>query len=382
MSRGGVTKDRPKILVLIKGLNLGGAERLLVDSLPYLDRERFEYHFGYLLPWSDFLVPQFQAAGFPVHCLDMASNARFPGALPALGRLQRRQGFDLMHTHLPLTGILARIVGRRRGIPVVHTEHNLLERCHPLTLWATRLTYGLNERVFAVSQGVRDSIARFGLDGRTRVETLLNGVPVEGVRAEAKDLDGLRRELDIPPDHLVVGTVAVLTAQKRLGDWLEAAGRIAGQREDVTFVLAGGGPEEGALRARAEALGLAERVRMPGFRADGRRVLALFDVYLMTSEYEGLPMALLEAMALGKAVVCTAVGGIPEVVQEGAQGFLAPVGAVDDLAGHTQRLLADAPLRAAMGRGGGQTVEGGFHCRDRIRRVEEVYRELLGATAS
>lgn len=382
MSQGIVARSKYRILVLIKGLNLGGAERLLVDALPFLDQGTFEYHFAYLLPWSNFLVPQFETAGFAVYCLDMPSNARLPRTLPALDRLHRQQSFDLIHAHLPMTGILARIVGRWRGIPVVYTEHNLLERCHPATLWATRLTYGLNDLVFAVSRGVYDSIARFGLEKVTRVETLLNGVPVEQVRAEVHDLDELRRELGIPGGHLVVGTVAVLTQQKLLTDWLEVARTVAQQRDDVTFLLVGGGPEEAALAARARALGLEDRVRMPGFRADGRRLMGLMDIYLMTSAYEGLPIALLEAMALGKPVVSTAVGGIPEAVEGGSQGFLAPVGSVETLARHTLRLLEDAALRSELGRQGAERVERDFHSRDRIRFVENRYLELLHATTA
>jgi glycosyltransferase involved in cell wall biosynthesis len=369
--------SRYKVLVLVKGLNLGGAERLLVDALPYLDRERFEYHLAYLLPWADFLVSQFEAHAVPIHCLGMPSNYHFPLMPQVLHRLQRQERFDLLHAHLPLPGALARIVGRWHSKPVFYTEHNLLEYQHPLTRWTTRLTYGWNDCVLAVSQGVADSIARLNLDRKTRVITLLNGVPVEAVRAEARDLDVLRRELAIPEGHLVVGTVAVLSRQKRLQDWLEAARRIAAEREDVTFLLVGSGPEEGALQTRAEALGLAGRLRMPGFRPDGRRVLGLVDVYLMSSEYEGLPMALLEAMALGKPVVATAVGGIPEVVQKGQEGFLSPVGAVDNLARHALRLLDDATLRQEIGQRGASKVEHSFHLKDRIRFVEEHYLEAL-----
>ncbi len=377
MSQSIVAKDRFRILVLIKGLNLGGAERLLVDALPYLNCERFEYHFAYLLTWSDYLVPQFEAAGFPVHCLNMSSNVHLPRALPALHRLQRQQAFDLVHAHLPVTGTLARIVGRWHRIPVVYTEHNVLEHCHPATLWATRLTYGLNDLVFAVSRGVHESITRLRLDKTTRVETVLNGVPVEQVRSEAQDADNLRRELGIPAGHLVVGTVAVLTQQKRLTDWLEVARLVAAQREDVTFLLVGGGPEEAALAARVRTLGLEQRVRMTGFRGDGRRLMGLMDIYLMTSAYEGLPIALLEAMALGKPVVATAVGGIPEALESDEQGLLAPPGSVDVLAAHTLLLLEDAPLRWALGRRAAERVERDFHSRERIRLVERRYLELL-----
>jgi glycosyltransferase involved in cell wall biosynthesis len=145
----------------------------------------------------------------------------------------------------------------------------------------------------------------------------------------------------------------------------------------VTFLLVGHGPEEAALKTRIQALGLTKRVRMPGFRPDGRRVLGLMDVYLMSSEFEGLPIALLEAMALGKPVVATAVGGIPEVVQDGQEGFLAPVGGVEVLADYSLSLLSDSQQRRQMGQCGAQKVAREFHWKDRVHFMEQLYLEIL-----
>jgi glycosyltransferase involved in cell wall biosynthesis len=386
---------RAAILVLIKSLGLGGAERLLVDGLPYLDRERFDYRFAYLLPGKDFLAPRLEEAGFPVRCLTRGPSRNGPirpgagstlraltGAVPALWRLQTRERPALIHAHLPTAGILARLVARRRRIPVVYTEHNLQERYHPLTRWLNRVTYALNSHVLAVSHDVAESIRRHGMDRHTTVETLANGIPVAEVLAEARDLRDLRQELAIPADHLVVGTVAVFRRQKRLDDWLEVAARVAAARPDVFFLLVGHGPEEEGLRARIDSLGLRGRVRLPGFRADGRRLLALLDLYLMTSEFEGLPVALLEAMALGKPVVATAVGGIPEVVRHGKEGLLCPVGEVDRLAALVEELLQDERRRKDMGARGAQEIAASYQIGDRIRHIEEIYSRLLNAGRS
>jgi glycosyltransferase involved in cell wall biosynthesis len=303
----------------------------------------------------------------------------FLHALKQLQSLQSQKRFDLIHAHMPVAGILARCIGRWYDTPVIYTEHNLQERYHPLTRWLNGATYGWNDYVLTVSGEVSASIVRLKLDRKTQVETLLNGVPVERVRAEAAHLNGLREELEIPPDHLIVGTVAVFTPKKRLQDWLEVAAQVISQRDDVTFLMVGHGPEEKALKAKVQALGLTERVRMPGFRPDGRRVLGLMDVYLMSSAFEGLPIALLEAMALGKPIVATTVGGIPEVVQDGQEGFLTPVGAIDTLAGHSLNLLADPQRRQQMGQCGAKKVAGDFHWKDRVHFMEQLYLEILEA---
>jgi L-malate glycosyltransferase len=387
---------RSKVLVLIKGLGLGGAERLLVDSLPFINRDQFDYHVGYLLPWKRFLVQDLEKAGIPVHCLGGAfvengtgrgrsgwwtAMTLLPGALRRLLALQRRERFDVIQADLPVAGILARLVGRLSAVPVVYTEHSLQERYHSLTRWANAATYGCNRRVLAVSAEVAASIERFGLHRRTRVVTVLNGVPVESVRAEAALNGGVRAELNIPEKHLVVGTVAVFRSQKRLDDWLDVAARVAARRQDVTFLLVGAGPLESVVRTRIDALGMAHRIRTPGFRADGRRLMSLMDVYLMTSEFEGLPIALLEAMTLGKPVVSTAVGGIPEVLETGTAGLLAPVGAIGELTDCVLRLLDDPGLRARMGKQGAARIDSDHHVRWRVHAIESLYHEVLEEVA-
>ncbi len=393
--------SRPRIGIVIKGFGLGGAERLLVDALPYLDRARFAYTFIYLAPWKDALVPHFVKAGLPVVCIGGAAarTAQTSVADPAIAQvtapgswraasllprawrrllaLQRAEGFDLLHADLPVAGILARGVGRLHGVPVVYTEHNVQERYHPLTRQANRLTYGWNDVVLAVSDEVAASIRRNGMDRHTRVRTLLNGVPVEAVRAEASGLDDLRHELDLPAGRPVVGTVAVFRRQKRLLDWLATAQIVAAARPDALFLLAGDGPEMPAVQAALAQLGLQEQVRLAGFRQDGRRLMALMDVYLMTSEYEGLPLAMLEAMALGKPIVATAVGGIPEVIEPGEEGLLAPLGHVEQLAAHVLALLANPTEVQAMGARGAAKVAAHYHTRQRVAAIEEIYAELL-----
>jgi glycosyltransferase involved in cell wall biosynthesis len=386
---------RAKVLVLIKGLGLGGAERLLVDSLPFLNRSQFEYHVAYLVAAKNFLVPELESAGIPVHCLgacraqralsrvngQLAALTLVPRALRRLLALQRRESFALIQADLPVAGILARVMGRWTSVPVIYTEHNLQERYHPVTRWANAATYRWNRQVLAVSSEVAASIGRHGLRRRTRVVTLANGVPVEQIRAEAADACGVRNELGIPTTNLVVGTVAVFRSQKRLSDWVDVAAHVAARRPDVTFLLVGGGPLESEIRNRVRARGLSNRVLMPGFRPDGRRLVAAMDVFLMTSEFEGLPIAMLEAMTLGKPVVATRAGGIPEVLADGNGGLLASVGAIDDLSSCVLQLLEDAERRARMGAAAAVRVESRYHLKRRVKAIESLYAQLLDEAA-
>jgi glycosyltransferase involved in cell wall biosynthesis len=385
---------KTKILLLIKSLGLGGAERLLVDSIPYLDQERFTYGVAFWLPWKTTLVPAIAAAGLPVYCLapgpapapdalrqvtpahSVSAAALMLPAAARLAALQRREHYALIHADLPAAGVMARAVGRWLRVPVAYTEHNLQERYHPLTRALNRTTLPWTDQVWAVSAETAASLRRACGPRAPRLEVLPNGVPVEQVRAEAVGAAALRVELGIDPAHSVVGTVAVFRAQKRLVDWIEVAGRVARCRADVTFVLVGDGPEMANVAAAIAAHGLQDRVRLTGFRPDGRRYLGLMDVYLLTSEFEGMPIALLEAMALGKAVVATAVGGVGEVIEDGVNGRLTRTGACEQTAALVCELLTDPAQRLRLGQAAAATIDARYHIRRRVAALEAGYARL------
>lgn len=365
-----------KVLLLIKGLGLGGAERMIVDSLPYLGG-RFKYEVAHMLPSKNFLVPKIQSAGFTVHCLGMKNSYDLPHAVLALHRLVKERRFDIIHAHLPMAGLAARLAGRMNRLPVIYTEHNLQERYHPATRWANKKTMALNAHVISVSGEVTASMTRAGFCNSVPVTTMRNRIPVVAVMEEAADGEHLREELGIPAEHRIVGTVAVFRKQKRLDLWLEVARNVCDHAGKVTFLLAGDGPEAGRLKEEAERLGLGERVIMPGFRPDGRGLIGILDVFLMTSAYEGLPIAVLEAMALGKAIVATDVGGIAEMITEGENGFLAGPGDIELLAKRVCELLGNDSLRLEMGRKAAARAEKDFDLKDNVSQIEDIYDAVI-----
>ncbi|MGH2664057.1 MAG: glycosyltransferase [Actinomycetota bacterium] len=364
-----------RILLLIKGLGRGGAEQLLLSAASHLDRDRFEYEVAYLLPWKNALVGSLEKTGMPVHCLD---GARGPGWLTRLRDLVRRRRIELVHSHSPLPA-----VGSRLALPArmrrVYTEHNVWDRYHRATYWANVLTFPRSDHVFAVSEQVRESI-RYPRGLRSRrmppVETLYHGLDPDAVSGWDGP-NGIRQELGIPDDAPVVGTVANFKAHKGHGHLLHAALRVRAAVPDVRFVFVGTGPLEDEMRSRAREMGLNGNVVFAGFREDVPRVAGTFDVFCLPSLYEGLSIALMEAMSLGKPVVVTAVGGQPEVVTEARDGFLVPPGDPSALAERLTMLLRDRELRQRLGRNARQRAAG-FDIRDAVHRIEAVYSEVLG----
>jgi glycosyltransferase involved in cell wall biosynthesis len=365
-----------RILTLIKGLGRGGAEQIVATAARHVDREHFDYEVASLLPHKDALVKEIEVAGLAVHCLDGATGL---GWVPRLRRLVKERRIDLIHSHSPVVAIGARAAFSGPGRPRhVYTEHNLWQRYHPATYWGNVLTFPRSDHVFAVSDHVRDSIVYpRGLRwrGMPPVERLFHGIDQEAISRWATR-DGVREELGIPLSAPVVGTVANLKVHKRLDRMLIAADQVHRHVPDVRFVIVGTGPLEAELRDRAARSELNGTVMFTGFREDAQRIASTFDVFALSSEYEGLSIALIEAMALGKPAVVTDVGGLAEVVTDGVEGFRVPYNDPRALAEKIERLLADPSLRVAMGQRGVARARD-FDIRNAIARMETVYEELL-----
>jgi glycosyltransferase involved in cell wall biosynthesis len=370
-------RPRPiRVFQLIKSLGRGGAEMLLLENLRFSDRSRFEYGYGYFLPWKDALVSSLEGQGATVSCFRAKNNLEILLAARRVARQLRATQADLVHCHLPIAGVVGRVAGKLAGVPVVYTEHNKMERYHPLTRRLNLSTWDWQQRVFAVSEGVAESI-RAHSTSTVPLEVVLNGVDVQ--RFDRREADGaaLRRELGIPADAPVVGTVAVFRAQKRLDQWLESARTLRRTHAAAHFLMVGDGPLRGELEAKAAELGLADAVHWVGLQAEVRPYLAAMDVYLMSSNFEGLPIALLEAMAMECAVVSTAVGGIPELVADGRNGFLVPPDRPDLLALAVQRLLETPALLRSSGAEARRTVGERFSIRRMTEQLESAYQDVF-----
>lgn len=364
-----------RILLLIKGLGRGGAEQLLASGAPYLDTSRFQYEVAYLLPWKNALVGDLQRRGLRVHCL---AGARGGAWVIRLRRLLVERRIDLVHAHSPYPAIAARLALSHRRPSLVTTEHNEWGRYHPATYWGNLLSFPRNDHVFAVSDCVRGSIRYPGPLRSLRmppVETLHHGLDPSAA-GEWGPADGVREELGIPEDIPVVGTVANFKEHKGYPYLLEAAVRVRRAIPEVRFVLVGQGTLEAGIRRRAHDLGLAGTVIFTGYREDAQRLMSTFDVFVLASLHEGLPIALVEAMSLGRAPVVTAVGGVPEVVTDGIHGLVVPPRNPDAMAGAIATLLRDRPLRLRLGEASRRRAAD-FDIRTAVRRMEEVYEELL-----
>ncbi|RYZ08839.1 MAG: glycosyltransferase [Myxococcales bacterium] len=369
-----VSRPPLRIFHLIKSLGRGGAEMLLTDAPAVSDPHSFQYGFGYFLPHKRALVAELEEKFGHVMCFPASSGLGMLAQASKLARHLRAWRADVLHCHLPLAGVVGRLAGRLAKVPVVYTEHNVLERYHPATRTAARLTWPLQRRVIAVSADVKASIVRrFG--ERVPVQVILNGVSLERFSRNEADGAALRERWGIQPDAFVVGTVAVFRKQKRLDVWLEVAKRVAERDPKARFLLVGDGPLRAEVETKVRALGLGAQVILPGLEPQVVPYLAAMDAYLMSSDFEGVPIALLEAMAMQLPPVVTRAGGIPEVVEHTVSGLLHERGDAVGLAASLLQLLEAGPeARRAMGHRARERIASGFSTVRMTRELEEVYR--------
>jgi glycosyltransferase involved in cell wall biosynthesis len=209
------------------------------------------------------------------------------------------------------------------------------------------------------------------------LKVIWNGVELEEQGADNSRREELRRELGITGSEIVIGSVAVLSDQKGVPVLLEAARSMLQARSDLRFIVVGGGPRERVLRKRCGEMGLAERVLFTGWRDDAGEIMRLFDIFVMSSLWEAMPIVLMEAMAAARPVLATTVGDIPYMIAEGESGLLAPAGDPGALARGLLRLAEDPDLRRRLGEGGRRAYEQRFTARTMAVAYEKLYMGLM-----
>jgi glycosyltransferase involved in cell wall biosynthesis len=290
-----------------------------------------------------------------------------------LRRAVRDRGIDVIHAHSPILAVAARIALPKT--PLIYTEHNEWSRYRAPTYVANLLTYGANDHVFAVSDAVRASI-RYPRGLRWRrmptVETLYHGPSLEALAHTASTTDDPRVA---PEGTRRIVCVANFKVHKGHPTLIRAFAKVRANAPDAHLVLVGVGQTEGAVRSQVAELGLDDAVTFAGRRGDVPAILSRADAFVLASDHEGLPLSLLEAMALGTPAEVTRVGGIPEVVRDG-EAIVVPPRAVDALADGLLSVLGDASLGRSLADAGRRRARD-FDIRNAVRRMEEVYEELL-----
>jgi L-malate glycosyltransferase len=283
---------------------------------------------------------------------------------------------DLLHCHLPWAGFLGRLVHAKTKIPVLYSEHNMQERYHVVTKILNRYSFNSQSLALGVSEDVSKSIKK-NIDPRIPVKTLLNGVNTDsfkpGLASEVK------MKLGIPETAKVMGNIAVFRFQKRIVEWLRVFKSIQQENPDVHGIIVGAGPLEEKIFTECRKLGLTEKVHFPGLKTNVKPYLEVMDIFMMSSSFEGLPIALLEAMSMECAIISTNAGGIKEVIRHEKDGLICDVVEWQKLSDLAQTLIKDPSKLDDLKLAARKRVVENFSLKGMVKELEKYYIETFDA---
>jgi glycosyltransferase involved in cell wall biosynthesis len=351
-------RRRINVGFVVNNLNVGGLEKVVVSLLDNLDRDRFTPHLICLdgagemaanlvdLPEENRLVlDRTQAVRLPIVGVSVD-----PTRLHRIRRFVRDRQIHVLHAHnvgpLVYAGVATRLIPMRRRPQIVYSDHNQLFSMDAARARRLRWYLKLADQVIAVSEDLQRTLTEQLHASPERVRVLYNGV--DSQRFAQTDRNKVRRELGIGEGEFVVGSAVRLFDYKGMDYLLDAVPAVLAKAPATRFVIAGDGPARAGLVEKARGMGLGDRVMFIGHRSDIPDVVSSFDLYVLPSLTEGMPLALLEALAVGSPIVCTRVGGCPEVVEDGVNGYVVAPRDSAALGDRILRVSADPTFRAAV----------------------------------
>lgn len=366
MSKAFAPQPQPVIMVTWS-LVAGGSENYALTLARNLDRKRFSPHLC-ALDQGGALEPEIQALGIPYFVMHRKPGIRLE-LMWQMFRLFRKHRIRVVHTH-HFNQLLYCLPGARLcGARVIHTEHSIECYKRPKLRKALRFLAMGCHKVLAIGEDgervLRDSV---GIPAH-KLGIIKAGIDLE---AFGQDKNLARLEMDVPIEVPVAAIVARLSAEKNHRILLQAWRLVANAHPDAILLVAGAGPEQSALEQLIKSLGLIDNVRLLGVRRDVARILAGCDVFVISSDREGLPIAVLEAMAASRPVVATAVGDLPSVVRHGVSGLNVPPGEQGAMSAALLELLNDPERARAFGEAGREFV-GRFGLAPMVEAHQKLY---------
>lgn len=369
--------EKPTVLHLSTSSGPGGAERVISTLSAVLNRDQCRVIVGLFRP--GWLQTECERLGVETLVTPLSGPFHFRWFVGCL-QLIRREKVALIHAHEFSAIVYGWIVARIAGLPFVGTIHG---KNYFWEKWRRRFAYRVVSRsghLVAVSEDLKRFVVnKVGIpDARVRV--IHNGVAPSGAVSD-EETDRCRAELGIGTGDLVIGTVGSLYPVKGHQYLLDAMPAVFRSYPNAVLLLVGRGDLEVSLKEQARRVGIEERVRFLGMRQDVPRLLSVMNVFVLPSLSEGLSVALLEAMASGKPVVATRVGGSPELVEHGQTGFLVQPEDVRDLAANLMKLLSDPGMMRQFGQQGAERVRQHFSMAAVASRYRDLYWECIGPNA-
>jgi sugar transferase (PEP-CTERM/EpsH1 system associated) len=373
--RGRALPDKIRIGHVVGWLHFGGKENGIVNLVNSLDSNLFEnYIFSFVKNGS------FKQRVDPARCRVVELGEKLGGDYRLYFKLAqafRSHRIHIAHTHAWGTLLEGFVAARLARVPiVVHGEHGTIKDATKTHIYIQRLLWRLTDQVLSVSEVLRQKLCETVGFPKERIRVVTNGVDLSrfGVTGHLTDY---KSALGLRPDTLTFGTVGRLVPVKCYPVLLQASRLILEQHPTACLIVVGDGPLHDELTAMVRQYNVADRVKFLGWRSDVSEILKALDVFVLASESEGMSNTILEAMASGRPVVATSVGGNVELVVEGETGLLVPPGDPKALAEAVTTLLRDPPRRSQMGQLGRQRASEYFSLETMARNYASFYLEIF-----
>ncbi|MCK4234467.1 glycosyltransferase [candidate division WOR-3 bacterium] len=364
-----------KILYIINNLLIGGAEKLLLSVIDKLNKDKYDIMVCCLYS-NNPLKSEFEKRGVTVKSLGIKNN-RDILCIFKLVKLLKQERANIVHTHLFYANIYGRIAAKLVRVPIIiSTEHsnapwrNKQRLKLKIRLLIDRVTAKFCDRIIAISESVKDNLIQWERIDPNKIVVIHNGINIKKYQIMDKNRDGSSSDS-------VIGCIGRLEPIKGHIFFMKAAARIFEKIRNVRFILIGDGSLRQDLEKLAQDLNISKRVSFLGFRDDIPELLSVIDVFVLPSLWEGFGIVLLEAMAMGKVVVASDVGGISEIVVDKKTGYLCPPMDPNTLADIVVGLLKDPLKIRTMGLVGRERVKKHFTLDKMVEKTEHVYNTLI-----
>lgn len=364
-----------RVMHVVLSLDVGGLERIVDDLVRTADK-------AHLVPSvccverPGHLAEQLRGYGVEVVSLNKGQGIRAKGFIRMIKTLRRARP-HVVHTHQIGALFYAGPAARLARVPVVvHTEHGRHFAGNRRMRILGRLGVHYADRIYTVSDDIAEEAFRLNVYSTASTCTVINGIDTERF-ARPTDVSELRKRLGLTDADVVIGTVARLSPVKDQKTLIAAFEILHRSSPGARLVLVGEGPSRAELEAAVSTAGLTECVHFAGRQDDVLPYLNLFDVFVLSSRSEGIPLVILEAMAAGVPVLSTAVGGVPEIITDGETGVLVPPADADSLATALIELVQNRTRRRKLGRAGQELVRREYSLSRMAQTYLDEYRRLL-----
>jgi len=366
------------ILHIYQNSKIGGVQQQLLSLLKAYSRERFNPIFCCLGPKEE-IGKEIEGTGIEFIPLNKLRYNRFSsGIVLELHRLMKKKQIHVVRTHRYRSNLYGRLAAFFAGVPViiasVHDNYRTDKR--PKRRIMNRILSKITDKIVAVSEAVKEDIMRYDRIDPSKIEVIPNGIDVERFNPEKKTTD-IRKEFSLEEDDIVIGFIGRIVTAKGLEYLLDALPYLKGEFKSIKLLIVGEGSLVEELKERAKKNNIFNNILFTGKRRDIPEILASIDIFVMPSIAEGLPNALLEAMAMGKPIVTTEVGGIPEVIKNEINGLLVPPRNAESLVTAIKTFLDNRHLAIKIGQRAKNYVEENLSIQTTTQKWESLYTVLL-----